>query len=223
MCARTISRHGASTSGDGAGRLIPQPWSHAHPSDPPRHPRSSPLRPPRQLPGPVPGRVRDGAAGAAVPDPDRPRLRARLPRLHQPPEHGPDRRQLRGEQSGRLGVARRTRRSRPGTRARSSATRRRATATCPVKSGKPVVPDPAFIDGTGDGAATGLGDSVRVQLSCRFAVITPVISNLFGGSVRVSAESDFPVKSGLSSIVVTSAAAAAGVPSRPSRHLPPTS
>jgi len=74
----------------------------------------------------------------------------------------------------------------------------------PVKGGKPVVPDPAFVDGTGDGVGTGLGDSVRVQLSCRFAVITPVISNLFGGSVRVSAESDFPVKSGLSSIVVTS-------------------
>ena len=61
-----------------------------------------------------------------------------------------------------------------------------------------------FVDGTGDGVATGLGDSVRVQLSCRFAVITPVISNIFGGSVRVSAESDFPVKTGLSSIVVTS-------------------
>ena len=71
----------------------------------------------------------------------------------------------------------------------------------PVKSGKPVIPDPVFIDGTGDGVGTGLGDSVRVQLSCRFAVITPVISNLLGGSVRVSAESDFPVKSGLSSIV----------------------
>src|SRR5262245_20339442 len=70
----------------------------------------------------------------------------------------------------------------------------------PRSGGKPVIPDPAFLDGDGDGDTTSLGDTVRVQLSCRFDVITPGISNILGGSVRVSAESNFPVKAGLSAV-----------------------
>ena len=38
---------------------------------------------------------------------------------------------------------------------------------------------------------------MRVALSCRFAVITPVISNLFGGTVRVVRGVRFPVKTGM--------------------------
>ncbi len=39
-----------------------------------------------------------------------------------------------------------------------------------------------------------------MQLSCKFGVITPLISSILGGSVQVSAESNFPVKAGLSAI-----------------------
>ena len=179
MCARTISSHVASTSGDGARRLTPQPWSHAHPSDPPHPIVAAP--PPRQLPGPVPGRVRDGAAGAAVPDADRARLRPRLPGLHQPPEHGPDRRQLRGQQPGGLGRRRRTRRSRRSTRTRSS----------PTPTGDQLRAPEVGRQAGGPGADVhrrdrrrrqhGLGDTVRVQLDCTFDVITPFISAIVGG------------------------------------------
>ena len=46
----------------------------------------------------------------------------------------------------------------------------------------------------------GLGDSVNVTLSCTFDVITPGISNILGGTVAVSANADFPVKTGLVAI-----------------------
>jgi PKD repeat protein len=80
-----------------------------------------------------------------------------------------------------------------------------ATATncrLPVSGGAPVVPTPTFTDGNGDGASKGLGDTVTVGLTCTFDVITPGISNILGGTVAVSAEADFPVKSGMSSIAV---------------------
>ena len=76
-----------------------------------------------------------------------------------------------------------------------------ATATncrLPQSGGKPVVPTPAFTDDTGDGDALGLGDSVNVALTCTFDVITPGIANILGGSVAVSADADFPVKTGMS-------------------------
>ena len=181
MCARTVSRHGASTSGDGVGRLIPQLRSHAHPSDPPRHRdrRRSARRGSSRGQSLVEfamalpvllfltlialdfGRVYLGyinlqnmariAANYAANNPDA---------WGSPADAAVQTRY----ESQVLGDA--------------------SASNCdlPVKSGKPVVPDPVFVDGTGDGVATGLGDSVRVQLSCRFAVITPVISNLFGGS-----------------------------------------
>jgi PKD repeat protein len=67
----------------------------------------------------------------------------------------------------------------------------------PTAGGSPVVPAPVFTDATGDGSI-GLGDRVRVQLDCTFDVITPFVSALVGGRVRVSAESNFSVKSGMS-------------------------
>lgn len=78
-----------------------------------------------------------------------------------------------------------------------------ATATncrLPQSEGEPVVPDPAFTDSNADGDAQGLGDTVSVELSCTFDVITPGISNILGGSVAVSASADFPVKSGMSAV-----------------------
>lgn len=57
---------------------------------------------------------------------------------------------------------------------------------------------PTFSDTNGDGVATGLGDHATVTLTCHFAVITPVISSIVGGTVAVTASSVFPVKEGLS-------------------------
>jgi PKD repeat protein len=74
-----------------------------------------------------------------------------------------------------------------------------ATATncrLPEPAGTPVVPDPLFVDTNGDGSATDLGDEAKVQITCTFGVITPVISDILGGSVQITAESNFPVKTG---------------------------
>ncbi len=61
------------------------------------------------------------------------------------------------------------------------------------------VPTPTFTDTDGDGKSNGLGDKVKVAISCTFGVITPGIANILGGSVAVTADSNFPVKSGLTS------------------------
>jgi PKD repeat protein len=42
-----------------------------------------------------------------------------------------------------------------------------------------------------------LGDTATVSLSCTFRIVTPVISNILGSSITVSASSDFPVKSAI--------------------------
>jgi len=70
----------------------------------------------------------------------------------------------------------------------------------PEVNGDEVVPDPTFTDITGNGI--GLGDTVTVQITCQFNVITPIISNLIGGTIDVTAEANFPVKSGLSALVI---------------------
>src|SRR5690242_12732831 len=76
-----------------------------------------------------------------------------------------------------------------------------ATATncrLPQSAGSPVVATPTFTDGNGDGSSTTLGDTVRVNLSCTFQVITPGVSAIVGGSVAVSSSAQFPVKAGMS-------------------------
>jgi PKD repeat protein len=62
------------------------------------------------------------------------------------------------------------------------------------------VPVPQFTDANGNGQKD-LGDDVKVQINCTFGVITPVISNIVGGQVAVSAESNFPVKAGMTAVV----------------------
>jgi Flp pilus assembly protein TadG len=57
---------------------------------------------------------------------------------------------------------------------------------------------PTFTDTDGDGNVRGIGDKVSVNLTCRFAVITPIIGNIVGSTVNVSASSVFPVKSAIS-------------------------
>jgi PKD repeat protein len=57
-------------------------------------------------------------------------------------------------------------------------------------SGNVQVPDPAFPGGF------EIGDPVQIQLDCQFGVLTPVISQIVGDQVRVSASSTYPVKEG---------------------------
>jgi PKD repeat protein len=72
-----------------------------------------------------------------------------------------------------------------------------ATATnCDLPGDPDVVPDPVFTDQNGDGSANGLGDLAAVRLTCGFGVITPVISQILGNVVNVSAEATFPVRTG---------------------------
>ena len=66
----------------------------------------------------------------------------------------------------------------------------------PVVAGVQTAPAPIFTDADGDGTPE-IGDVAQVGVSCTFGVITPVISNIVGGSVQVSAASRFPVKSGM--------------------------
>jgi PKD repeat protein len=61
----------------------------------------------------------------------------------------------------------------------------------------PTVPaDPDFKDGNGDGTSTEIGDRATVSLTCTFTLITPIISNIVGKNLLVSASAVFPVKSG---------------------------
>lgn len=71
----------------------------------------------------------------------------------------------------------------------------------PVVGGEQVVPDPVFTDVNLDGTPTGLGDTVTVGLTCSFVVLTPLVGNILGGTVAVSAESDFPVKAGMTAVL----------------------
>src|SRR5688572_8231573 len=53
------------------------------------------------------------------------------------------------------------------------------------------IPDPILSGGL------ALGAPVTVQMSCEFGVITPIISNILGGTILVSAETTYPVKEGV--------------------------
>jgi PKD repeat protein len=66
----------------------------------------------------------------------------------------------------------------------------------PTVSGTKTAPAPTFTDADADGKHE-IGDTAEVSLTCTFNVITPVIANVVGGSLQVSASSVFPVKSGM--------------------------
>jgi PKD repeat protein len=80
----------------------------------------------------------------------------------------------------------------------------------PVSGGQPVIPDPIFTDMNGDGVSTGLGDKVTVRLTCDFTVATPLIANILGNQIEVTAESDFPVKAGMTAVVAEGAGSGGG-------------
>jgi Flp pilus assembly protein TadG len=52
------------------------------------------------------------------------------------------------------------------------------------------VPAPSFPSGT------SIAAPVRVTLTCSFSLITPIISNILGNSIQLSASSAFPIRSG---------------------------
>jgi len=68
-----------------------------------------------------------------------------------------------------------------------------AATNCPLAPGQPAVP--AFTDVDGVGGPTSLGDRATVTLTCRFHVITPLISFIVGSNLNITATSVFPVKS----------------------------
>jgi hypothetical protein len=57
------------------------------------------------------------------------------------------------------------------------------------------VPAPQFASGF-DGP-NAIGSPVTVQISCSFAFITPIIGNMFGGSLPVTASASYPTRSGM--------------------------
>ena len=59
-----------------------------------------------------------------------------------------------------------------------------------------VIPAPAFPTGT------DLGDSAHVTLTCQFTLITPLVSNILGNTITISADSIFPVRTGISGGVI---------------------
>jgi PKD repeat protein len=74
-----------------------------------------------------------------------------------------------------------------------------AASNCnlPLVAGVQTVPAPIFSPTRPAGTSPQIGDTARVDITCTFGVITPVISNIVGGSVNVSAASRFPVKTGM--------------------------
>ena len=53
------------------------------------------------------------------------------------------------------------------------------------------IPDPIFATGL------DLGDPVKVNIDCNFAVLTPIVSSVLGSNILVSSSIEFPVKAGI--------------------------
>ncbi|MEX0630995.1 MAG: TadE family protein [Chloroflexota bacterium] len=58
------------------------------------------------------------------------------------------------------------------------------------------IPDPVFPTGT------DLGDSAHVTLTCDFSLLTPLVSQILGGTITISADSIFPIRAGIAGGVV---------------------
>jgi hypothetical protein len=57
-------------------------------------------------------------------------------------------------------------------------------------------PTPSFINQVGTSDPHELGDAAEVQLTCGFHLITPLASNLLGGTLTISARAIFPIRQG---------------------------
>lgn len=58
------------------------------------------------------------------------------------------------------------------------------------------IPAPVFPSGT------DLGDSAQVTLTCQFSLITPLVSQILGGTITIRADSIFPIRAGVAGGVV---------------------
>lgn len=72
------------------------------------------------------------------------------------------------------------------------------------------IPTPDFPSGT------GIGSTASVRISCSFSLITPVISNIVGNSLTVSASAAFPIRAG----VIAGIPVAAAVPTPTATPIP---
>ena len=68
-----------------------------------------------------------------------------------------------------------------------------ATINCQLPTPSPA-PTPSFPNGP-DGQ-NAIGDPVSVSITCRFSVITPIVSSIVGGTVPVTASAAFPITNG---------------------------
>jgi hypothetical protein len=57
------------------------------------------------------------------------------------------------------------------------------------------LPDPVFASGT------AIGDPARVTLTCQFSLITPLVSQILGGTITLRAESIFPIRAGMLGVI----------------------
>ncbi len=58
------------------------------------------------------------------------------------------------------------------------------------------LPNPTFINQVGTSDPHELGDAAEVKLTCQFHVITPLVSNLLGGTISIGADAVFPIRQG---------------------------
>jgi PKD repeat protein len=86
----------------------------------------------------------------------------------------------------------------------------------PLVAGKENAPAPVF-------SGYNVGDSATVSLTCSFGIITPIISNVLGASINVSASSQFPVKTGIIAASNTGGGGSTGTPVTAAFSCTPTS
>jgi PKD repeat protein len=86
----------------------------------------------------------------------------------------------------------------------------------PLVAGKENAPAPVF-------SGYDVGDTATVSLTCSFGIITPIISNVLGTSVDVSASSQFPVKTGIIAASNTGGGGGGGIPVTAAFSCTPTS
>jgi PKD repeat protein len=65
------------------------------------------------------------------------------------------------------------------------------TTNCPLPNPIPVNPATMFPNGT------ALGSRAHVDITCHFQLMTPIISNIIGNPVNVTAAADFPIRTGI--------------------------
>jgi hypothetical protein len=66
------------------------------------------------------------------------------------------------------------------------------TINCVLPS---AIPTPAFPDGT-----STLNGRAQVKLTCNFAILTPIISQVIGSPLGLGASADFPIRAGLANV-----------------------